>query len=165
MLVHTHASAPFVPSTHTHGFNFAIYTTGESSCTVKRLELSIDMWATLGRWGVRYAAPAASWAVGVVGMLLHDAWRSAETVGSMPSVTSSLATFVRRRLPVTVVATFVTSLVPLPLDMWLGNRGELFFAGIAPLAVLIVTGLVTVSWCVLLSLMLPLKMLAKRFSS
>lgn len=123
------------------------------------------MWATLGRWGVRYAAPAASWAVGVVGLLLHDAWRSAEAAGSVPSVASSLTTFVRKRLPVTLVTAFVISLIPLPSDMWIGNQGELVFSAVASMSLLVVTGLVTVSWWVLLGLMLPLKMLSKRLSS
>lgn len=165
ILLHTHASAPFIPSSYSHGLNLTIYTTGEDGCAVEHLELSVDLWATLGRWGVRYAAPAASWAVGVVGILLHDSWRSADALGNMRSVGASLAAFARSRLPMMLSASFIVSLIPLPTNMWLGNTGEWILATIAPLLLLTVTGLVTVSWLVLLALMWPLRMLFRRFSS
>lgn len=150
-------------SSYTHGLNLTIYSAGESGCVIDKLDLSVDVWATLGRWGTRYAAPAASWAVAVVATLLFDAWRTAETVGTMPSVGASLAVFVRARLPILLPVLLFVSFFPLPVDMWLGNRGEWLLAPIAPLLLLTVSGLVAVSWVVVLTLMWPLRALSKRF--
>lgn len=165
VFLHTHASAPFVPSVYTHGLNLTIYNTGEGGCSVERIELSLDIWATLGRWGVRYAGPAASWAIGVVGILLYDAWKSTDILGTVPSVGASLATFVRRRLPILLVLSTIMSLLPLPTDMWLGNNGEWTLAAIAPTLLFAITGLVAVSWLVILVMMWPLRILSKRFAS
>ncbi|GJE84539.1 GPI inositol-deacylase [Phanerochaete sordida] len=165
ILLHTHASAPFISSAYTHGLNFSVYSTGESACAIERLELAVDLWATLGRWGTRYAAPAASWAVGVVAISLFDAWRAVDAVGVMPSVGSSLATFASARLPILLILSFLTSFIPLLVDMWLGNRGEWQLSPIAPLLLLTVTGLVSVSWAVISILMWPLRKLARRFFS
>ena len=163
VLLHTHASAPFVQSAYTRGLNLTVYSTGESGCSVSRLDLTIDWWATIGRWGGRYAAPAVSWAVGVVAILLYDAWRAAETVGTVPSVEASLTTFVRGRLPLLVACTLLVSLLPLPVGMWLGSRGEWILAPIAPLLLVTVTGLVAIIWAAVVMLMWPLKALARRF--
>ncbi|EKM59762.1 uncharacterized protein PHACADRAFT_85765 [Phanerochaete carnosa HHB-10118-sp] len=165
ILLHTHASAPFVTSAYTHGVNLTIYSTGENACAVEDLALSVDLWATFGRWGTRYAAPAASWAVGVVAILLFDAWRTAETTGIMPSAGSSLTTFTCARLPILLLLALLTSFIPLPVGVLLGNRGEWLLAPIAPLLLLTVTGLVAISWTMVLALMWPLKTLTRRFPS
>lgn len=142
-----------------------MYSTAESGCSVTSLNLTINWWATIGRWGGRYAAPAVSWAVGVVAILLHDAWRVSETVGSVPSVEASLITFVRGRLLVLMGHTCMVSLLPLPVGMWLGNRGEWILAPIAPLLLVTATGLVAVIWGAVITLMWPLKALTRRSGS
>lgn len=75
----------------------------------------------------------------------------------MPSVSESLAIFTRRTLPQLLVATFVISLLPLPQDYVLGNRGEILFAPYTPLVLLIATGLVVISWWALCVVMLPIR--------
>lgn len=130
-----------------------------------RLTVTVDTWATIGRWGTRYAAPAASWAVGVVGILLYDAWRASDTLGITPNIWASLASFMRTRLSVLLGASFLVSFIPFPEDLWLGNKGEWLLAPIAPLMLVTVTGLVSVSWLLVTALMRPLTALLRRFSS
>ena len=54
-------------------------------------------------------------------------------------------------------ATFFISLLPLPKEYVLGNGGEVFFAPLAPLVLLIATGFVTISWFALCMLMWPIR--------
>lgn len=162
ILLHTHASAPFVSSQYSHSLNLTIYTTGESQCMPRKLEVTVDVWATLGRWGTRLAAPAASWAVAVVGLLMHDSWSILQTHGTTPTLSGSLTAFTHNRLPWLTALSFAISFVPLPSDMWLGNRGEWSLAAIAPLMMLTVTGLVSVIWWLLTILMWPIQRFSRR---
>ncbi|OBZ70020.1 GPI inositol-deacylase [Grifola frondosa] len=156
ILLHTHASAPYIGTsvTYARGVDLVVYSSGE--CSVAHVELRLDWWGTLGRWGARYATAAASWAVGIVALLLFNAWRAADASGALPDVRSSLDRFARCVLPWALLASYVFSLVPLPAGFWLGNRGEPIFAPIAPLLLLIVTGLVFVSWWTLSLMLWPL---------
>ncbi len=74
----------------------------------------------------------------------------------MPSVSESLSIFTRETLPRLLGATLVISLLPLSKDYVLGNGGEVVFAPLTPLVLLIATGLVTVSWWVLCAVMWPI---------
>ena len=82
-----------------------------------------------------------------------DAYRK----GSIPSVSESLFSFTRGTLPRLMGATLVISLLPLPEDYVLGNAGEIFFAPLAPLLLLLATGFVAVNWYVLCALMWPIR--------
>lgn len=146
ILLHTHGAAPFVPSRHTHGLNLTIYTSGEGGCVLRGLKVTVDWWATIGRWGVRYAAPATGWAVGIVAIILFDAWGTLECSGVMPDVMSSLSAFIRKRLSWLLLLSSLISFIPLPVQIWLGNGGEPMLVGLAPLLLLIATGLVSISW-------------------
>lgn len=64
----------------------------------------------------------------------------------MPSVSETLSHFTRETLPRFLCVSFVVSLLPLPKDYLLGNRGEVFFAFLTPVTLFLATGLVTVSW-------------------
>ena len=146
ILLHTHASGPYIDSDFTHGLNLTIYSSGESACSIHSIDIAVDWWATFGRWGVRYAAPAVSWSVGVVALVLYESSQTAEISGAVPDVMDALSTFARKRLIKLIVASYVISFLPLPSSFWLGNQGEPLLAPIAPLLLLTSAGLVCVSW-------------------
>ncbi|KAH8094931.1 PGAP1-like protein-domain-containing protein [Cristinia sonorae] len=145
VLIHTHASAPYVSQTNTRGLNFTIHSSGE--CYIDSLDISIDWWGTIGRWGVRYWSAAGSWAVGVVSLMVWLNWSSHEA-GWVPPVRHSLIHFVRR-LRDLIPRSLLLSLLPLPHGFWLGNAGQPIFAILAPLLLVVVTALVSLSWCIL----------------
>ena len=65
----------------------------------------------------------------------------------------SLAVFSARILPKLLVTSFFVSFVPFPVDYYLGNEGHPLFAPLAPLLLLVATGMVCVSWWTLEVLM------------
>ena len=144
ILLHSHASGPFIRAPQ-HGFNLTIHAS-PPGCAPAHLHLSVSWWGTLGRWGTRYAQAALAWAVGVVALALHHAWAAGSQ--QVPSVGASLGWLVRRGLVRMLALSVVLSFVPLPAGMWLGNVGEPVLVGIAPVLVLVVFGLVCVSWAV-----------------
>ena len=108
---------------------------------------------------MRYAAPTASWAVGIIAFILFDAWGTLESGGTMPSVTSSLSNFSRHRYPVLLLTSFIVSFLPMPSSMWLGNVGEPLLSPLAPLVLSVAVGFVSVSWWLVRALMWPLSFL------
>ncbi|KAI0701177.1 PGAP1-like protein-domain-containing protein [Cytidiella melzeri] len=164
-LLHTHGSAPYIDSPYTHGLNLTIYTDGEGSCAISRIGITVDWWATIGRWGGRYGAPVATWAVGVVALTLYEAARAGRASGTVPRVSDTISTLVRTRMVGLLVASCCISILPLPVHVWLGNRGEPLLVPLAPLMLLIATGLVSVSWWLVLLLQLPLYYVSRLFPS
>ena len=81
ILVHSHASAPYVDSSHTVGHTLTMHSSGE--CWVDQIKLTVDWWATVGRWGTRYGPAAVCWAVGIMAILLWDVWKTAENGGKL----------------------------------------------------------------------------------
>ena len=79
ILLHSHSAAPYIASDHPTGHVLTIHSSGE--CAVNEVELSVDWWATIGRWGTRYGTAAACWAVGIVAILMWDTWRLVEGGG------------------------------------------------------------------------------------
>lgn len=78
-LLHTHSSAPYISTNYRHGVNLTLLTSSESKgCAVDRLELTIDWWATLGRWGHRYWPAVATWSVGIVAFVVWNAMGATE---------------------------------------------------------------------------------------
>lgn len=77
----------------------------------------------------------------------------------MPCVQDSLSRFNRGALRKLLLAASVVSLLPLPENYYLGTKGEPLFSPIAPLLLLIASGLVCVSWWVLVILMWPVRKL------
>ena len=74
----------------------------------------------------------------------------------MPATYQSLSTYSCKTLKKLMLVSFLVSFLPLPAGYYLGNEGEMMFAPIAPLLLLIASGLVFVSWWVLVILMWPL---------
>ncbi|KAJ3555841.1 hypothetical protein NM688_g2357 [Phlebia brevispora] len=163
ILLHTHGAAPFISSPYNHGLNLTIYTSGEGGCVLKDLEITVDWWTTIGRWGVRYAAPTATWAVAIIAVVLFDAWGTLESSGMMPDVAASLSVFVTTRLGWLLPLSFAISFLPFPVDVWLGNEGEPVLAPLAPLMLLTATGLVCASWWLVTLLELPLTRIHRLF--
>lgn len=78
----------------------------------------------------------------------------------MPSVSEAHSQFVRETLPRLLGYSFAVSLLPLSQDYILGNSGEVLFALLTPLILLLVTGLVIVSWWAICIVMIPIRVLA-----
>ncbi|KAI0279424.1 PGAP1-like protein-domain-containing protein, partial [Russula aff. rugulosa BPL654] len=150
LLLHSHIGSPFTSSAYEHGVNLTLYTSPD--CQVASLRLHIDWWGTLGRAGARYWTAVPGWAVGIVMWVMFTAMGINERGAPVPSVSETLFLFVR--------GSSVVSLLPLPRDYVLGNSGEVFFALLTPLILLLVTGLVIVSWWVICIVMFPIRVLA-----
>ncbi|TBU33000.1 PGAP1-domain-containing protein [Dichomitus squalens] len=161
ILLHSHSAAPYIASDHPSGHVLTIHSSGE--CRVSELELSVDWWATIGRWGTRYGTAAACWAVGIVAALMWDTWRLVGSGALIPDVRSSLDFFARKRLPYLVIASYFISFIPLRVGIWLGNGGSPHFASLATLLLPITFGLVCVMWWLLLILLWPLQRVLKIF--
>ncbi|KAG2157116.1 PGAP1-like protein-domain-containing protein [Suillus clintonianus] len=161
--IHTHASAPFIPLsrfTPSHSSELWIYSSGTGCQDVNEFILTIDWWATIGRIATRYPTILISWSSGVVALLMFHAWRESGK-GSMPSVQQSLVTFICRPMPKLLVASFVVALLPLSPGYYLGTRGESFLGFLAPVLLVVATGLVCVSWWFILLLMWPLRLFTR----
>ncbi|KAK7054117.1 GPI inositol-deacylase [Favolaschia claudopus] len=160
ILLHTHAIAPHVHSDRIlpPGLYFTLYSSGSLGCKsdLVSLDLSIDWFATLGRWASRYFTVLPTWAIGVVAVILFQAWGAGEVTGQVPAVEESLTTFTGTSLRRLLICSIALSAVPLAEKYYLGNNGELLLSAIAPLLLLISTGFVVVSWWMLRALMFPL---------
>ena len=80
LLLHTHSSGPYtsdIHSTSSRGLNLTIYSLSSSSC-ITGVDIEIDWWSTVGRWGSRYLMTVLSWAVGVVALILFGVWEAAD---------------------------------------------------------------------------------------
>ncbi|KAJ7213710.1 PGAP1-like protein-domain-containing protein [Mycena haematopus] len=168
ILLHTHAAAPHVHSERnvSPGLRFTVYSSGSLGCKsdLVGFDLSIDWPATLGRWASRYFTVLPTWAIGVVAVILFQAWGASESnrpTSLVPTVEQSLASFTGKPLQRLLLCSVVLSVVPLPETFYLGNRGEPLFSAIAPLLLLISTGFVCVSWWVLQALIWPLGKLGR----
>jgi GPI inositol-deacylase len=82
----------------------------------------------------------------------------------MPSVSETLSLFIRGTLPRLLGVSFILSLLPLPHDYVLGNGGEVVFALLTPLILLLTTGLVVVSWWAISIIMIPIQILGRNFA-
>ncbi|KAH9019092.1 PGAP1-like protein-domain-containing protein [Lactarius hengduanensis] len=157
LLEHTSPSeAHFYPLTHARPLLLHTH----SWRAIAKSHLCTCAWTgrgSLGRAGARYWTAVPGWAVGVVAWMLFSALGEYERGAPMPSVSESLSVFTRATLPRLLGATLAISLLPLPRDYVLGNGGEIVFAPLAPLVLLIATGLVTVSWWVLCITMWPIR--------
>lgn len=74
-------------------------------------------------------------------------------IASMPSVQESLTLYCRFLFSYFVPASLLFSVIPLSETLYLGNNGNVLFAPIAPLILLIASGLVCVSWWILAGLL------------
>ncbi|KAJ3740976.1 PGAP1-like protein-domain-containing protein [Lentinula detonsa] len=170
ILLHTHGSAPYAypNSGSNEGFELVIYSViNGCSMQLRGFDLLIDWTATLGRWPTRYFTTIVCWAVGIVSLIVFDAWSSGENnaIPCVPPVSRSLTEFARRRLLKLLLASYLLSLLPLPDYLFIGMKGEWLYAPIAPLLLLIASGLVCVSWMVLVVTMWPIGKISYIFSA
>ncbi|KAI0371559.1 GPI-inositol-deacylase [Pilatotrama ljubarskyi] len=162
ILLHSHASAPYIASEHPVGHKLTVHSSGE--CWVTEIELTLDWWGSIGRWGTRYWAAAVCWGVGIMGIVLWDVWGLVEGGAAIPDVRSSLEFFARRRLPWLVLSSYFVSLLPLRVGLWLGNGGTPAFAPLAMVLLPIAFGLVSIMWWLLLVLLWPLRLVLRRLA-
>ncbi|KAJ3895608.1 PGAP1-like protein-domain-containing protein [Lentinula edodes] len=170
ILLHTHGSAPYVHSNHgrSEGFELVIYSViNGCSMQLRGFDLQIDWTATLGRWSTRYFTTVVCWAVGIVSLVVFKAWRSGESNGisCVPPVSHSLRDFGQRQLPKLMLVSYLLSLLPLPDYLFIGMEGEWLYAPIAPLLLVVASGLVCVSWMLLVVLMWPIGMMRHIYSA
>jgi GPI inositol-deacylase len=161
--LHTHASAPYIPlsrSSPSYGAELWIYSSGFGCEDINELSLTIDWWSTIGRVGTRYPATLICWSVSVVALLMFYAWRDSRK-GPMPSVQQSLVTFICGPMLKLLATTFFVALLPLGPSYYLGTRGEPVFGILAPILLVIATGLVSASWWLILLIMWPLRFLGR----
>ncbi|KAG6841827.1 hypothetical protein C0991_006234 [Blastosporella zonata] len=157
ILLHTHSNAPYVASAAPRrGLEFMMYSSGTMGCDMRGFTIGIDWSATLGRWASRYPTTLVAWAVGVVAVIMFTAWGAADRGAVMPSVGDSLKQYGRHTFKRLLLASFVVAVLPLPVSLYLGTGGDIHFAAIAPLLLLIASGLVCVVWFVLVCLMWPI---------
>ncbi|KIK67657.1 hypothetical protein GYMLUDRAFT_215793 [Collybiopsis luxurians FD-317 M1] len=171
ILLHTHGSAPYIESPSGlfgEGVELVIYSAiNGCSMQLRGFDISIDWKATLGRWPARYFTTIVCWAVGIVSLIVFEAWGIGEdeSIPSVPPVDRSLRDFGQRKLPRLLLASFVVSLFPLPEQFFLGTGGDWLLALIAPLLLMIASGLVCVSWALLVLLMWPIGKISHMFSA
>ncbi|KIK47060.1 hypothetical protein CY34DRAFT_799756 [Suillus luteus UH-Slu-Lm8-n1] len=161
--LHTHASAPFIPPSRfspSYSSELWIYSAGTGCEDVNEFTLNIDWWTTIGRIATRYPTTLISWGVGVVALLMFQAWRESGK-GSMPSVQDSLTAFICRLLPKLLAASFVVALLPLSPNYYLGTQGEASLGFLAPVLLVTATGLVCASWWLISLLVWPLRLLTR----
>lgn len=95
--------------------------------------------------------------------MIHVQWTDIHRA-DIPDLRGSLSFFARRRLPGLTALSYIISLLPLRVGLWLGNEGSLAFAPFAVLILPIAFGLVCVMWLLLLVLLWTLRFILKRFS-
>ncbi|KAF9464808.1 GPI-inositol-deacylase [Collybia nuda] len=166
ILLHSHHAAPYIPrDTYfvPRTLDFSIYSSGFTGCEKDLIGFVIDVdWsATLGRWASRYPTTLVSWAIGVVATLVLGAWHTNDTTGAVPTVQDSLNLYGRKTIRKLLLFSLICSVLPLPAAYYLGNSGEILFAPIAPLLLLVASGLVCISWWFLVILMWPIGSLGR----
>ncbi|KAI0026660.1 hypothetical protein K488DRAFT_92140 [Vararia minispora EC-137] len=151
--LHSHTSRPFLlPASP--GLNVTLYTSSEPVCDLRALEIRIDIGASVGRIAVRYWMAVPAWGAGVAGYLLYGAWWASEASSLPPTTTSSLR-ILAPHLPLLAFLSLILALLPLPPHAYLSTGTLPFLAPLAPLLLVLATGLVCVSWG-MLSLLITL---------
>ncbi|KAF8591481.1 PGAP1-domain-containing protein [Ramaria rubella] len=149
ILIHSHSSGPFisVDSSARHGVHVHLYSSGE--CGISRLEFTIDWWSSFGTWGLRYWTTVCAWAVGVVGIIIIQAWNTWEKGATFPSVSESLVQYVSQKMAPLSGVLLILSCLPLDSKYLLGNSGDPLLSPLAPLVLFITSGCVVISWTLL----------------
>ncbi|KAI0031040.1 PGAP1-like protein-domain-containing protein [Vararia minispora EC-137] len=142
--LHSHTSGPFLPPAPP-GLNVTLYASSEPVCDLRALEIRVDIGTSIGRIAARYWMAVPAWGAGVAGYLLYGAWRASEAGSPPPTTISSLRTLTHR-LPFFSFLSLVLALLPLPPHAYLSTGTLPFLAPLAPLLLVLATGLVCVSW-------------------
>jgi hypothetical protein len=154
-----------------------LHTSGEpETCYPESIAITIDWWMSIGRWGYRYWPVLATWSIGIASLVVWQGLRAAvDETGEgnlqhlilsklhtqcpnrilgvpLPPLSQAIPTFIKSLLPRLILISFLVAVLPLPTSAYLGLSGEPLFAFLAPILVLLSTGLViTTFW--LLSLL------------
>ncbi|KAF9450963.1 GPI-inositol-deacylase [Macrolepiota fuliginosa MF-IS2] len=167
ILLHTHIPAPYHSRLigEAQGLHLIIISSGISSCIsqLQGLEISIDWPASLGRWASRYLITTISWTAGISAMLLFLGLGMYDRGAPMPSIAQSTQYYGRILLRFMLPASLLASFLPWPTGFYLGLGGSGLFAPLAPLILLIASGLVIVSWWNLVVLIWMLRPLRRVF--
>ncbi|KAF8437202.1 PGAP1-like protein-domain-containing protein [Boletus edulis BED1] len=163
IFLHTHSSAPYTPSLRlapSHGLNLTIHSSGHGCRDVTTVLVSVDWWASMGRMATRYPTTLLSWGVGIVSLLLFHSWG---LDGQKLGVHESLDMFVRHRMAALMAVAGSITLLPLGPNYYLGIGDELgvLRAVLAALLVGVATGMVCVTWWLLVAFMWPLRLLGR----
>ncbi|KAF9782201.1 PGAP1-like protein-domain-containing protein [Thelephora terrestris] len=156
ILLHSHSSAPYIHTSFPdRGLNLTLHTSGEpETCYPESIAITIDWWMSIGRWGYRYWPVLATWSIGIASLVIWQGLRAAvyETGVPLPPLSQAIPTFIKSLLPRLILISFLVAVLPLPTSAYLGLSGEPLLAFLAPILVLLSTGLViTTFW--LLSLL------------
>ncbi|KAI5118768.1 hypothetical protein M0805_005649 [Coniferiporia weirii] len=158
ILLHSHTSAPFLPipshltTSFSRGLNLTVFSSGE--CGVEEINITVDWWNSFGRWGPRYWNAVLAWSTGVVAFIFYSSWKAWDSGAPMPTPLQAFRSN-SRLLPRAMVLFYLFSFLPLSSGYWLGNVGEPLFAPIAPFILLLSSGLVALSWVLLMVLLAP----------
>ncbi|KAF9534116.1 GPI-inositol-deacylase [Crepidotus variabilis] len=162
-LIHTHLEAPFVDSSALgkSTVNFTIQSSREETCRddLTGFNLTVDWKATLGRWGSRYLNPLISWAAGVAAAVVFLGWNKENE--SMPTVEQSLDNYSHLLSRYLLPSSFLLALFPLPVSLYTGNGGQVFLSPIAPIILLVASGLVGLIWRVVRLLLMICSLMSK----
>ncbi|KAG7447513.1 PGAP1-domain-containing protein [Guyanagaster necrorhizus] len=163
ILLHTHGPAPYIDTAvSVRGVYLDLLFSGGDDCRADVIDLEIAWTATVGRWASRYFTTIISWAIGIVSLIMLELWKTSDKgIVVTPMVTQSLDFFCRRRLLALMLGSFVFSVVPVPVNYFLGTKGEPFFSPLAPLFMAVAYGLVVVSYWFLFAFLWPLRLLSK----
>jgi hypothetical protein len=70
ILLHSHNGGPFISTGTPYGVNLTVYQDG--TCVIDALSLHGDLWASLGRVGLRYWGSILACGVGIVTLMLAE---------------------------------------------------------------------------------------------
>ncbi|KAF9478413.1 GPI-inositol-deacylase [Pholiota conissans] len=156
-LIHTHLDAPFIDQTqHFPSYvNFTIISSADSDCVqgFSRLEIAVDWSATFGRWASRYLHTLVSWSAGVASVVVFFAWAQQDAAAPMPTVDQSLGQYNQKLWRYFLPLSLIISILPFREWVYVGNKGRIFLAPIAPIVLLTASGLVCVVWWLLSALL------------
>ena len=75
-----HADGPFVAAVPGHEQQRSLrIITSEPKCVPTAFSYSLDAWASLGRWALRYWTLVVIWSIGILGLCTGSAWATWET--------------------------------------------------------------------------------------
>lgn len=175
ILLHEHLNAPFLSITKGDlpgtGTSLTIFSSG--GCGVESIRMKLDWRHSFARYGARYWNAVLTWSAGIVGALAYLSLTSYDSGGKPVSecyVSKAILTSPPRPppppagmpdpmqaferlislLPHRSFESILISLLPLPKEFWLGNSGEPYLVFVAPLILLMSSGLVFLSWFIIL---------------
>ena len=151
-----------------------LHSSGEpEACYPESITITIDWWTSIGRWGYRYWPALATWSIGIVSLVIWQGlrmtinetgekllafnspgvptqYRNRHLLGAaLPTLGQALSTFIKSLLPRLILISFLTAVLPLPTSTYLGTHGEPLLSFLAPILVLLSTGLVIITFWLL----------------